>query len=138
MSSFIVSISCMQNIIEGLFWHHQFRERYGNLYEKQNLYHESGDFNVLAENLYLLNQAGVMQRYPDKPDSNYVKIPKFNWRNKPVNDMQLLKSLQCLRYQCCEGDIDKEPLYKWLQDMISCLMDFIIDKMPEYDKAKWD
>lgn len=127
----------MNNIIEGLYWNHAFKNRYPSLYKKMNLDCGSKGFRDFAEKLYLLNQAAVMQRYPSYR-SEFIQMPKFEWVSAQVTDIQLLKSLRCLRYQCSEGTVVDEPLYLWLENVINCLMEHIISKMPEYDKAKWD
>ena len=62
---------------------------------------------------------------------------KFKWLKK-VNIYQALKSLQCLIYQCTEGNYKEEIMYKILKDMEHSLMDDIIEKIPEYSLAKWD
>lgn len=137
MSSFMVSTDCMSYIINGLFWNHGFKNFIStSILDQQNL-HEYKDFRNLADRLFEMNQKALLQRYDDKPDSDYVKIPKFEINDKPVSDLQLLKSLQCLSYQCCEGNVPKTKLYKWVETIIESLKSYIISKMPEYDKAKW-
>lgn len=133
MSSFMVSNDCMNNIINGLFWNHDFRNYYGGLYDEKRL-DTSEDFNYLAEELFTLNRDALMQRYPE---GGYIEIPKFSWEDKTVSNLQLLKSLQCLIYQCDEGDIDKEPLFLWLNKVEECLKSFIIAKLPEYEACEW-
>lgn len=135
MSSFIVSTECMNSIINGLFWKHQFKDMYSGSYREQNL-NELKDYKKLAKKLYLLNQKAVEQRYPDDT-SDYAELPKFEWIDKTVSDMQFLKSLQCFRYQCYEGNVPQTKLYKWIEGLIHNVMNYIIDKMPEYSKAEW-
>lgn len=106
MSSFMVSSNCMSNIINGLFWNHNFKNLNSSIYSEQKL-NQSNDFKKLAKRLFLLNQAALMYRYDDKPNSDYFKIPKFIWKDKEVSVYQVLKSLECLRYQCSEGTFQK-------------------------------
>ena len=54
-----------------------------------------------------------------------------------IRDIQVLKSLQCFLYQCTEGTIPKRKLYKTLRDIERVLINDIISKLPEYDKAEW-
>lgn len=138
MSSFIVSQRCMNNIINGLFWTHSFKNAYGSLYKEQNLI-ESKDFEAFANKLWKLNQAAVTQRYSKSDNSEYAKIDEFVWDNDSTpSKLQFLKSLDCLHYQCSEGTVPKRKLYKWLERVIRCLSNHIISSMPEYNKAEWD
>lgn len=138
MSAFMVSNECMNNVINGLFWNHQFKDWNSEIYKEQNL-NDSEDFEELAIRLFTLNQSALIQRYPnEKADSDYIQIPKFEWKGKTCNIYQTLKSLHCLHYQCSEGEIPEEPLYKWLDKVISALESYIINRLSEYEKAKWD
>lgn len=137
MSSFMISTDCMNNIINGLFWNNEFKDLHKYLFKDQQL-HESNDFLKLSEKLFLLNQKAVFSRYNDKPNSDYAQIPKFKWKDKSVSDMQFLKSMECLRYQCYEGNIPKTKLFKWLDRVIAAFQNHVIYKIPEYTKAKWD
>jgi hypothetical protein len=49
-----------------------------------------------------------------------------------------VKSLQCLIYQCSEGDIDQRPLYKALRKKEHETLAEIVRSLPEYDAAEWD
>lgn len=131
MSSFIIDNKCMNRIINGLYWKSNFKDGYRSLYEEMNLI-SSDDFVILAKKLFKLNTDAFNYRY----DENN-KVPEFEWINCPVTDIQFLKSLHCLRYQCCEGNIPKRKLYKWLTDVINCMESYIVRKMPEYEKAEW-
>ena len=114
MSSFIVSQECMNNIINGLFWNHEFKQLYGYILEKAG-YTTCKDFQRLGEELYSLNARGTGQRYND--NQMLYTLIKFDWKdNSSVNEWQVLMSIQCLRYQCCEGDTDEQELYKFTEN----------------------
>jgi hypothetical protein len=51
---------------------------------------------------------------------------------------QLLKSVQCFKYQCSEGNYIKTKLYKMFKDIEDVLKSQIIDQIPEYKKAVWE
>jgi hypothetical protein len=132
MSSYIVDNKCMNRIINGLFWKHRFKDIHSSLYEDMGL-QGSEDFQKLGDKLFKLNTDAVNYRYSKKEPA-----PKFRWQNGVnVSDIQLLKSLQCLTYQCLEGNIPKRKLYKWLTDVVDCLQSYIIYQLPEYEKAEW-
>lgn len=135
MSSFIVSEQTMNNILNGLS---NYRNQWmlKSLIDEQLGYDDDG-LQSLGEKLFLLNQAGVMQRYPsDKTD--YVQVPKFVWKYAIIDKFQFLKSCECLLYQCTEGTVDEEPLFKWLERLVDNLRCLIISEISEYKNARWD
>lgn len=137
MSSFMISTDCMDNIINGLFWKHEFKNMHSSLYEDQGLM-KAEDFRKLAYRLFELNQKALMQRYNEKKGASYNKIPDFKWEDKKVSNMQFLKSMACLRYQCSEGSVPRTKLFKWLSRVIDAYQSHVIYKIPAYTKAKWD
>ena len=137
MSSFIVSDKCIRHIIYNLFWNHDFKEQTNIL--QRNGYNSCEDFDRLAIELYKMNREAVKQRYDENEDSDYIEIPKtFNWDNDKLNKYQCLKSMQCLHYQCSEGNIPATKLYQFLDELIEAWMSFIIKEIPEYANAEWD
>lgn len=138
MSSFIVSQKTMSNIIYNLFWNHEFKNMYGSFLER-NGYSTLEDFNRLYRELYLMNRNAVIQRYNEKEDSDYIKLPeKVDWENGTLNKFQCLKDMECLHYQCSEGNVPDTKMYKFLSELIECWKNYIIEQIPEYVKASWD
>jgi hypothetical protein len=137
MSSSMVSKECMDNIVSGLYSNRDLKMRYPRLYEEQKLEKES-DYRKLAKKLFELNLFALNERYPNEPEtSSYKKIPEFKMTFKHVSDFQLLKSVQCLMYQCSEGKVIKEELYQWIFYLGYCVANLIIERMEEYKKAVW-
>lgn len=134
MSSFIVSHECMNNIINGLFWNVDFKNRHRHILVDAG-YKESKDFKKLAKELYNLNYDAVDGRYDEKNERESVK--SFEWVDKDVDKFQVLKSMHCLRYQCSEGNVPETKLYKLLSELIEAWESFIIHSMPEYESAEW-
>jgi hypothetical protein len=94
----------------------------------------------LAENLFDLNCEAVNQRYKDKPARTQFhpeafKHQMFLWDNNPLT---AYKSLQCLIYQCSEGNIPDTSLYKMLVSIKHCLADCIVSNLPEYKTLEWE
>ena len=98
--------------------------------------------------MYMLNFIAYASRYNDEPSKDLhkyvVDLLPFDVNEYKCEDMsviQLLKSLDCLYYQCEEDIIDKkqwmEPTLKKLKELRSFLMRGIIEKIPEYKDAKW-
>lgn len=136
MSSFIVSNECMNNIINGVFKNHEFKVQNGYILEKWG-YITDDDFQRLGDDLFALNARGTGQRYNDS--KMLYTLHKFKWdKRKHVNPWQVLKSMRCLRYQCCEGDTDQQKLFEFLDELISSWQDFLISNIKEYKEAKWD
>ena len=75
-------------------------------------------------------------RYPeDIPESfEYVPAGVANTRN---DLLQAHKSTACLLYQCSEGDVPENPLYKALEELRSALAEHLVTSTPEWDAALW-
>lgn len=88
--------------------------------------------SIIGQRLLAMNVAAVNARYDEHegPDP-------YDSRMRPATKVQVLKSLQCLHYQCSEGDVPTWPLYKLLDETISYLAQAIVSGMPEYEKAAW-
>ena len=94
------------------------------------------------QRLFALNVKSLQERYDDqqaiKPNASDYKQAKKVYDNPfGTSDVQLYKSLQCFLYQSCEGDANKEPLYKAIDCIKDCLASEIIRKMPMYEEADW-
>ena len=127
----------MANIIKNLYYAHNFKNHYNIL--ERNGYKERNDFDRLYQELYILNRNAVIERYNEEEDSDYIKLPQeIDWSNGRLDRYQALKSMCCLRYQCSEGDVPETKMFKFLEDLIHCWQGFIINMMPEYEKAEWD
>lgn len=89
--------------------------------------------NTLAQAMMDLNYAGVNQRYAESNMSRRVTF-------YPVLSTlpAIYKALQCWLYQCMEGDVPEQSLYKFFDDTAKFyLADQIISLVPEYDLAEW-
>ena len=137
MSSFIVSDKCIKNIIYNLFWDHEFKRT--DFILTRNGYKNVEDFDRLAIELCTLNKEAVKQRYDEPEENDHIAIrERFNWDGGKLDKYQALKSMQCLRYQCSEGNVPETKLYKMLEDLILTWMYYIFNQIPEYNKAEWD
>ncbi len=101
----------------------------------------------LAFDLHAMNVAAVNVRYGDNvvpsvagttPAGEVPTFSGFKRSGKPVSPIQLYKHLQCLRYQCGEGEIDTTPLFLMLTRMIHAQAKLIVESMPEYEAARWE
>ncbi len=92
---------------------------------------------TLGKAMCALNMAGVTDRYGDGETAHFRTL---NYQYKPAHgsSMQVLQSLQCWLYQCTEGEVVKQPLYQFFQDVVEPhLMSRIISELPEYQAAEW-
>ena len=91
--------------------------------------------------LYTANVDAVCQRYADDDLSNYMPADSYI-RAKRLYDVfwpveQLVKHLQCLKYQMSEGTVPSEPLYLALEKLINRLCVAYVQHSPAYNTAKW-
>lgn len=121
---------------------------------KKELY-EKTDFNLkttenvqdLGQALYNMNINAVSQRYahtvneggsiPGSYDDN-DNLLSYKFKYNPVGLIQALKSLQCYLYQCSEGNVEEQSLFKVLHTIKNHWIAKVIRNLPEYEKAEWD
>jgi hypothetical protein len=88
----------------------------------------------LGQKLLDLNVRAVNARYNEKDVA-----PKFeDMGEMDVSKMSAVKALHCLRYQCSEGDVPKDPLFKKISRAIEILSEDIVCNLPEWSKVPWD
>src|SRR6266516_4652522 len=71
----------------------------------------------LAQAMFQLNCDGVNARYGN---GEAEKFRPLNFRYKPEyyhSLVQVLKSLQCWKYQCSEGDVPETNLYQFFEEV---------------------
>jgi len=101
-----------------------------------NLTSEKWD-EKLAHAMFLLNCDGVNARYGE---GEAEKFRLLNFTYQPeiyFSKVQVLKSLQCWLYQCCEGDVPKTKLYQFFEEVEKYLAVQIVMDLPAYQKASW-
>jgi len=86
-----------------------------------------------ALDLHRMNVAAVDARYNESNEITY----KYRTNIKTGSKVAVYKSLQCLLYQCAEGDVPKWNLYKLMEEIKNHIASDIIRALPEYDQAKW-
>ena len=94
-------------------------------------------FKIIFMALNSLNSLALKVRYNEEPAPGY-KFCSIKYTEASSCKIQLLKSIQCLIYQCSEGSVVKTGLYKKLVEVKNDLMDLIIRDLPEYEQAVWD
>lgn len=96
---------------------------------------KNGDANNLGQRMKVLNKKAYNHAYKIKGDFGL-----FYWDENlnEYNIYQILKSLNCFLYQCLEGDIPEDNLYKTLSNIEKILTNHIINNLEDYKKAKWE
>jgi len=96
---------------------------------------------ILFNKLNVLNRFAISERYEDEPMTNKPSY-KFNLDRyyqvaSNTNQFQNLKSLQCLTYQCAEGEAIKSDLYKTLESFERNYAFQIISSLKQYEQSTW-
>lgn len=131
MSSFIVSKECMDRVVTVICR----RNQYGQIIRTFDGL-DTAAANAATEigrRLYSLNIEAVYQRYPDTQDNpDAMPGPIRDGRSEalrlrdtykapalsrspfcaPETMVAGVKAMQCLAYQCAEGDVPERPLFK--------------------------
>jgi hypothetical protein len=137
MSAYIVREVTLNQAVERVVKYLQFEDYH---------YIPSGGCDEIAtaigRSLWALNQRAVSERYRhedlDQLPGDRVN-PSYVYReNHTATEGELLKSLDCLIYQCSQGDITKDFLFNV---MVCAAEDFEFTaprKTKEYEDAHWD
>jgi hypothetical protein len=139
MSAYIVKYQTINRVVEWLYWEITISSSLKTKLERATGIDTAGyDWqDTLGKFMFDLNVAGVNARYGEGAAGKFCKL---NYSYQPVHGtpIQVLKSLQCFLYQCTEGEVVKEPLYRFLQDTVEPYrMGKIIAALPEYEAAEW-
>ena len=95
------------------------------------------ELTKLGRELLKMNAEALNQRYGDdlKQYKKHIENYKFNYRIE--TPCQYLKSINCLLYQCSEGDVPNKKLFKWLKKIRQNLLFDIVNNLDDYKKAEW-
>lgn len=89
-----------------------------------------------AKRLIAMNSRALYARYGDNGNYN-IHTDFIPLMYPAVSSVQVYKTIRCYLYQCSEGNVPDEPLYKLMGEISDRLAHEIINSLPEYDKAKW-
>jgi hypothetical protein len=138
MSAFLVDKYTIDRIVT-LLDHGRRRSGYfGEMLEKElNIDFADLDWrSKLGQKMWDLNQLALGYRYGDaEVKLTYV----FSDVSFLSSDVHLYNSLRCWLYQCCEGDIpETSKLYRIFDEKTTArIANAIVQRLPEYDEAKW-
>ena len=154
MSAFVIDAGAMDKVIRGVFG----RTRWGQIVPRFD-----GGFTMPSEpgfidptetgrKLFAMNVEAVTQRYldcrakpADLPGPKDAHLLPHTYRaperlSRPLASDELVrcyKAIQCLLYQCAEGDVPEQPLYAELQRAAGEIAGDIVRSLPAYEAAGW-
>ena len=94
--------------------------------------------NTLGRSLWLMNAAALEQRYEDEDATEYLdEIYAYEWKPQRRDRVTLIRALDCLLYQCSEGNIPQTKLFKWAQSVADALAGPNLRSTQAYYNAPW-
>lgn len=134
MSAFIVKNKTINNIVAVLA-RDEFMIRLINQEFNVNIKLDSGR-SYFAHRLYALNVSSVGARYGSADD---MVGNGFQYKHEyDVGILKSFKDLQCLLYQCDEGEVPSTKLFKFMDTVaFKHIAKKIIYDLPEYDLLGW-
>jgi hypothetical protein len=136
MSSYVVQDHVVNHIVgfirsrakESLYWDRKLQELGFN--------HQG--WESLAHYLFNLNVKAVDARYGEHEAEKFRALD-FHYRPLGATRIQAYKSLKCWAYQCAEGDVPEDAVYRWIvTEVKEHLADLIITALPQYEVATRD
>lgn len=91
------------------------------------------DCDSLGDRMFALNVQAVNARYSEQAGHEET----FRYHGKQYSKFVALKSLDCLIYQCSEGDVPKLDLYQQMVRRRDEMCREIVMDLPEYKAAAW-
>jgi hypothetical protein len=88
----------------------------------------------IGQALYQMNVDALEQRYPG--DSDNV-VPVYRYKPVFINKCDAFKALECLRYQCSEGNVPETELYQEVCSIMISLATSVMAELPAYKSAPW-
>jgi hypothetical protein len=90
---------------------------------------------ILGQAMYALNVRAVRARYDDADESGMIPAYGYQFEYVPATVFTALKSLHCWHYQCAEGTVPDDPLYKVLEEVSNAICHGIVRSLPAYEQA---
>ena len=97
---------------------------------------------ALGAAMYALNVQATVWRYDgdDEPPGTYddegVLVP-YRYALADGGRYSYLKALNCWHYQCLEGDVPKDPLFRAWEEVAHQVAASIVQDLPQYEAARW-
>ncbi len=145
MSAFVVSTETMDRVVNAICH----VGKYGRVIESfAGIGTDApGAGTEIGRRLFAMNIRAVRQRYGERARDTWTLDQHRTYRHTPLPSplpmsyselIDAVKAMDCLAYQCAEGDVPRSRLFKELGAAIGLVSHYIICGGPEYDRAPWD
>lgn len=145
MSAFVVDPELMDRVITGILACHP------NYSGRVAITDKVGGINTtdddagtkIGRKLYALNIAAVSHRYNEETDDDTQQMAAtytFDGLPRALSLAEMadsFKAIQCLTYQCSEGEFHLTELYRDAEKAERNLAAAIVTSLPEYQRAAW-
>lgn len=92
------------------------------------------DMTRLGRELFMMNHRALLARYNEPlPD----EVP-YQFRFMDCSLVVSYKATRCLLYQCTEGNVPEEELFKSLAKFSAEIAQVFVERTDEYEKTPWD
>jgi hypothetical protein len=99
----------------------------------RHIFRDALPTECLIEEWFNMNVEAVCQRYGEEERAEYsFEAPRLSSRGIHCSDLKLIALLDCLIYQCSEGNVPESRTYKELVDMRNDLTHYYTMSRPEY------
>jgi len=91
----------------------------------------------LARAMFDLNVQAVNERYGE---GEAAKFRPLNFASKlvpPPSTITAIKALHCWHYQCTEGEVPEDELYKLMEELDYTMLYKVVSATTEYERAAW-
>ncbi len=140
MSAYMVDNSTISRIVSAFEKYHKGSGQNPTIHCPELL--QGLDPQKMGEALYRMNERAIIARYGEESVKEFAEGRPGGsgfvfQRDNLSNMMQDLKSIRCLIYQCSEGEVFKEELYKQIDAYSGDLALAIVSRLPQYESARW-
>ena len=91
----------------------------------------------LGRQILALNLEALRARYGGNEEDDAATAAAYSFKPRPETPGYVVKQIDCLTYQCAEGDVPERPLYGALEAMRRALVDRVLADIPAYVAAPW-
>lgn len=92
----------------------------------------------LGNAMFKLNCDAVDARYGADEWKTFTGGETYQYDYELTSLIPVIKHLQCWRYQCSEGNVPEQPLYKIMNEYLADLALHVVSNTREYNAAKWE
>ena len=92
---------------------------------------------MIGRRLKRLNRNAMEQAYPGRHGVTNDDLHYQFQSYAHATPLELLKALDCLSYQCCEGKVPDSRRYKEIDRTIGAIAMLIVRRMPAFERAPW-